>query len=70
MGTLNEKLEIALMPGAEGKRHIKMINFYASFLVPFAYTYESESVSCSVVSDSVTPWTVACQAPLSLEFSS
>ena len=34
MGTLNEKLEIALMPGAEGKRHIKMINFYASFLAP------------------------------------
>ena len=26
-------------------------------------------VSCSVVSDSVTPWTVAHQAPLSMEFS-
>ena len=26
-------------------------------------------VSHSVVSDSVTPWTVACQAPLSMEFS-
>ena len=26
-------------------------------------------VSCSVVSDSVTPWTVAQQAPLSMEFS-
>ena len=24
---------------------------------------------CSVMSDSVTPWTVACQAPLSMEFS-
>jgi len=24
---------------------------------------------CSVVSDSVTPWSVACQAPLSMEFS-
>ena len=24
---------------------------------------------CSVVSDSETPWTVACQAPLSMEFS-
>ena len=24
---------------------------------------------CSVKSDSVTPWTVACQAPLSMEFS-
>ena len=30
---------------------------------------ESESVSCSVLSDSVTPWTVACQAPLSMGFS-
>ena len=29
----------------------------------------SESVSHSVVSDSVTPWTVACQAPLSMGFS-
>ena len=27
------------------------------------------SESHSVVSDSVTPWTVACQAPLSMEFS-
>ena len=25
--------------------------------------------ACSVVSDSVTPWTVACQAPLSMGFS-
>ena len=31
--------------------------------------YESGSVSHSVVSDSVTPWAVACQAPLSMEFS-
>ena len=30
---------------------------------------ESESVSRSVISDSVTPWTVALQAPLSMEFS-
>ena len=27
------------------------------------------SVSCSVMSDSMTPWTVTCQAPLSMEFS-
>ena len=32
--------------------------------------YKSESASCLVVSDSVTPWTVACQASLSMEFSS
>ena len=29
---------------------------------------ESESVSCSVTSDFVSPWTVACQASLSMEF--
>ena len=36
------------------------------------YSYlekKNESVSCSIVSDSVTLWTVACQAPLSMEFS-
>ena len=27
-------------------------------------------ISCSVVSNSVAQWTVACQAPLSMEFSS
>ena len=26
-------------------------------------------LGCLVVSDSVTPWTVACQAPLSMDFS-
>ena len=26
-------------------------------------------ISCSVVSDSATPWTLAYQAPLSMEFS-
>ena len=30
---------------------------------------ESETVSCLVVSDSVTPWIVAHQAALSTEFS-
>ena len=30
---------------------------------------ERDSVSHSVVSDSATPWTVACQAPLSVGFS-
>ena len=30
---------------------------------------KSGSVSRSVVSDSAIPWTVACQAPLSMEFS-
>ena len=32
-------------------------------------SYESEGISHSVVSDSATPWTVAHEAPLSMEFS-
>ena len=35
----------------------------------FCFTSENESVSHSSVSDSTTPWTVACQAPLSMQFS-
>ncbi|CAI9177579.1 unnamed protein product [Rangifer tarandus platyrhynchus] len=30
---------------------------------------KNESVSCSVVSDSVTPWAAVCWAPMSMEFS-
>ena len=37
------------------------------FKIIFINLHESESRS--VVTDSVTPWTVACQAPLSMEFS-
>ena len=29
----------------------------------------SVGVICSVVSTSMTPWTIVCQAPLSMEFS-
>ena len=31
--------------------------------------YESESVSSSVMSNSVIPWATACQVPLPMEFS-
>ena len=33
------------------------------------HTLESKNVGRLVMSDSATPWTVACQAPLSMEFS-
>ena len=33
------------------------------------YIYVYVCVSCSFVSDSAIPWTVGCQAPLSMEFS-
>ena len=33
------------------------------------HTVQIHCFSCSVVSDSATPWTVACKIPLSMEFS-
>ena len=33
------------------------------------YTVQIRCFTCSVVSDSATPWTVACKIPLSMEFS-
>ena len=33
------------------------------------FPVKSESISCSVMSDPATPWTVAHQAPLSMGFS-
>ena len=60
--------------------HIQSICIYGVYIVYMYIWYiwniciewntGSESVSLSVMSDSfVTPWTVACQAPLSFEFS-
>ena len=40
-----------------------------SKLLISASSFSVEDVIRSVVSDSVTPWTVACQVPLSVEFS-
>ena len=45
------------------------IIFLAISLLLAKSNNESESVSRSVVSDSVTLWTVACQDPLSMGFS-
>ena len=42
---------------------------YYRFLMKNCIHIVSESVSCSAVSYSGTPWTVAHQAPLSMEFS-
>ena len=56
-----------------------MTIFFPPLGIIFSSTYKfwyikmlclgSESVSCSVVSNSVSSWTVACQAPLSMGFS-
>ena len=37
-------------------------------LVVFKELYDGSNVSCLVISDSVIPWTVAHQTPLSVEF--
>ena len=46
--------------------HFFLFEFFV-FLIKLFSSYDD--VSCSVVSDSVIPWTVAHQAPLSLDFS-
>ena len=52
-----------------------LFNMLSRFVIAFLlrskqYIYlESESVCHPVVSDSAIPWTIACQAPLSMEFS-
>ena len=45
------------------------IHIFSKVECPLGVMHESESVSLLVVSDSATPWTVTCQAPLSTEFS-
>ena len=42
-----------------------MIICHLQHLINGGLKRKSQSVSCSVMSDSETPWTVACQAPLS-----
>jgi len=43
--------------------------FWTNAIMNICNEFLCGHVSPSVVSDSVTPWTVACQAPLSIEFS-
>ena len=38
-------------------------------IMRYCPTPTGESVNCSVISDSATLWTAACQTPLSMEFS-
>ena len=58
-----------------GKLMSLLFNMLSRFVIAFLLKrkwdiyLKSESVCCSVVSDSAIPWTIACQAPLSMEFS-
>ena len=47
-----------------GKRNLKIVNLPVRSKLIFVM---GTLFSCSIVSDSATPWTVACQAPLSME---
>ena len=49
--------------------HPTISSYHPFLLLPSVLPRKSESVSHSVVPDSATPWTVAHQAPLSMEFS-
>ena len=54
------------------EQHYKIVQGHAlgcECMFLFFTTYEKWKWSCSVVSDSVTPWTVAYQAPVSMGFS-
>ena len=42
---------------------------HSTVLVMIALCLFVDVCVCSVASDSLTPWTIACQAPLSIEFS-
>ena len=50
-------------------RHLENFLKLLSFPKRFLFNTFSESVGCSVASDSATPWTVAHQAPLSMKLS-
>ena len=54
-----------------GHKYTKLAsNFtFFTFIKPCVCVCVCVCASCSVTSNSVTPWIVACQAPVSLEFS-
>ena len=62
-----EKISSDLTGLIVGKRSISLFLFFGEKKNKFYVQSESESLS--VVSDFVTPWPVACWAPLSMEFS-
>ena len=47
----------------------EIITLYRSVLTTYFWRKHFKSVSHSVVSDPATPWTIAHQAPLPMEFS-
>ena len=62
-----ELIAIPFSRGSSWPRDWTQVSCTAGIFFTVWTTRESESHS--VLSDSVTPWTVACQAPLSMEFS-
>ena len=59
------------MPGSLLSKILKYISYiiYLKCILYYYYIYiEGKCECCSVMSDSVIPWTVASQAPLSMEF--
>ena len=62
-----ELIAIPFSRGSSWPRDWTQVSCTAGIFFTVWNTRESESHS--VLSDSVTPWTVACQAPLSMEFS-
>ena len=68
-GTETPSLEDASEGGGLNGRGAGVVQANARAAAAFPRCSQKvKSVSCSVVSDSATLWTVACQAPLSMEY--
>ena len=52
---------------AQSRTRLKRLSSSSSRRASHLYHWESESDSCSVMSNSVTAWTIALQAPLPVE---
>ena len=69
MTMLSENIEAGLSRRVQFGWEVNIL--YCKILLRSHLFYFTLGISYSVVSDSfMTPWTVACQAPLSMEFSS
>ena len=58
--------QATVLRAAKSQRQLKQLSTHTFIHLPKS---ERESVTCSVISNSVIPSAIACQAPLSMEFS-
>ena len=66
MGGIDSENYMAVAPNLFGSRDLFHRPGRRGWLWDDSSNYIGAVLSCSIVSDSVIPWTVACQAPLSM----